>query len=87
MSDHDNEEVLDEAVMKAFWLKHIETGDLYIVPRNSDSFDGKGPNDDILESLYKLSDEMLNDEDEMSDHGFEIIHDTIRRFDGYYYHA
>lgn len=84
MGPYDNDKseyVFDSEVLEAHWLIHEQTGFLYIVARDDDGFEGYGADDAVLESLYRFSDNQLEDTDVMTAQGFEVVPEVLRRMD------
>jgi hypothetical protein len=86
--DNNTEQYIeDEAILDAHWLLHIASGQLCIIPRANDDFEGFGANDAVLETLYTLDDAQLSDAGALKKLGFEKVPDVLRRFSddiGYY---
>jgi hypothetical protein len=83
MGPFDNETgeyVFDQEVMDAHWLINEAKGNLYIIARSGDGFDGYGADDDIESRLFKLPDAKLEDQGVMLSEGFSLVPDVLRRF-------
>lgn len=79
--------VFNDEVFNSHWILHNETNEIYLVPRNNQSFDVYGPDDDVVFTLTNLDEEQLEDDDFISEMGFSLIFDYQRRFNeeiGYY---
>lgn len=98
MGFYDNNQgcFIDIPEMKnGIWLIHEETGELYILAKDGDpTFDTRGADDERIDEIHQiikdndLTDNDLQNDDIMSEHGYQYCWEWQRRFSsesGYFY--